>query len=215
VKNVITAPLLQFLVLSHAIFFGVHFVFGYRVLSYVLVALLVCTAGVAFYTWFKTFVAAAKDGGRKGPAILALSLCGLCVFTVFQRAVVWGRLALAEGTPPVPPDWLTDTPIVVWPALILWFTLVGLLVAPAKASEDIAARTPVYWGAVLFFSGLLLGGLLMLAATRTDVVEGPREDPNSLLMNTPALMCEAPKPIFVRAHCRSRVSSLSSRTLNP
>lgn len=197
-RNFFTAPLLQFLVASLAGFITIYIIGDYDVLAYVIAALITGTAVVAFGTWFKTFVSAAKDGGRKGEAILAMSLMGACVFAVTWRTWATTRLALDD------PAWMINNPIGLLPALVLWWVLVGILFAPTRVSDAMALKGPMYWVALAFISGLALGALIVSAANKGDKV-GEVTPAGMFLQSTPprALDCREPKPVLVNAYCRA------------
>lgn len=195
-RDFFTAPLLQFLVASLVAFVTIYVIGDYDVLAYVVAALVSGTALVAAYTWFKTFVTAARDGGRKGEAILALSMFGMCVFAISQRGWAVGRIALDD------PAWMINNPIGLLPALVLWWVLVGILFAPTRVSAAMALKRPIYWVALAFISGLALGALLVSAAGRSE--KAAELTPTGMLLQTaPAVTCRGPKPVFVNAYCRA------------
>ena len=103
------------------------------------------------------------------------------------------------------PDWMDTSPIGLASAVLLLIFFTGVVLAPNTRDGNVPAKNLIFWGAAIFLSGVFLGVSLGVSISRDKTPDAPTR---GQLMSPMSGGCSEPKPVYVKAYCRSRPNRL-------
>jgi hypothetical protein len=192
-RNIILSLTAFYILLYTALFIFT----GYEMTAFMLSSMIFGVAMIVLVTWSSTAYQAFRDGGREGEAILAFSICIVAAYAVYTRVWVVSKIALNN------PEWMNTSPIGLASAVLLLIFFTGVLLAPNTRDGNVPTKNLIFWGAAIFLAGVFLGVSLGASLSRSDE---PQAVPT--LISPMRGGCEEPKPVYVKAYCRSRPNGL-------